>query len=433
LLDVLRPPPGGSAPGLVVAGGPAEVAARGAPVGLAPPPGNPRFPLVDGVRAIAALSIVLTHLPLLSGLAQTVKEQFSVGVPVFFVISGFLLYRPFVGGRLSGGARISSRTFARRRLLRIVPAFWVALTVLAIYPGLDDVFGPRAPIYYGFAQTFRPDTMFNGLLVAWSLSTEMTFYLVLPFYAALLDRLCAGRRAERVLRIELTALLLLSLGALVFRALIFGRHWNLAYTLPGTFDWFAIGMALAVVSAVAVHRQSTPRIVRLASLHPTLWWAAALATFVGTIAYARTIGPQGSVFDAAYSLGLMHYLWALFAVCLVLPAVFGGAGFPQRVLSMRPVAWLGLVSYGIFLWHVPVLKKISDTMNGWHGLRPNTGLGLGLMLVIGGGASIALGAASYYIVERPFLLRKDTKPHTRSAKPAAVPARQSRANARLDP
>ncbi len=409
---------------------------RVAPVGLAPPPGNPRFPLVDGVRAIAALSIVLTHLPLLSGWAQTVKEQFSVGVPVFFVISGFLLYRPFVSGRLSGRGRIRSRSFARRRLLRIVPAFWVALTVSAIYPGLHDVFGPKAPIFYGFAQTFRPETIFSGLLVAWSLSTEMTFYLALPFYAALLDRLCAGRRAERVLRIELTALLLLSLGALAFRALIFGRHFNLAYTLPGTFDWFAIGMALAVVSAVAAHRHSTPRLARLVSLHPTVWWAAALVTFLGMIAYSIWIGPEGSAFSAAYSVGLLHYLWALFAVCLVLPAVFAGIGLPQRVLSLRPVAWLGLVSYGIFLWHVPVLNKISATMNGWHNLRPNTGLGLVLMLVIGSGASIALGAASYYIVERPFLLRKDTMPRVRrllwgrARKTGRVAVRPPRSNIR---
>jgi peptidoglycan/LPS O-acetylase OafA/YrhL len=391
-----------------------------APVGLAPPPGNPRFPLVDGVRAIAALSIVLVHSAYLSGWADAVRVQLSVGVPVFFVISGFLLYRPFVVGRLSGRGRIGTASFARRRLLRIVPAFWVAMTVLALYPGLSDVLGRRAPLFYGFAQTFQPQTTFKGLVVAWSLSTEMSFYLVLPLYALLLARVCAGRREGRVIQIELGALLVLSVGSLVFRAVFFGRDWNLAYTLPGTFDWFAVGMGLAVISAVTARRQTTPRLVRLAGRYPEISWAAALTVFVSMVVYAKTIGRP----DWAYSAGPLHYLWALFALCLVVPAVFSSTGLPARFLSLKPVAWLGLVSYGIFLWHVPVLNKIASEVNGFHNLRPNTGLGLLTVLVVGGGLSIALGAASYYVVERPFLRLKDKPKRERAAKPKLAEKRQ---------
>src|SRR6478672_9327108 len=70
------------------------------PDAVKPPPGNPRFPLVDGVRAIAALSVVLFHTVAPSGWAGAFRQQFAVGVPVFFLVSGFLLYRPFVAGRL---------------------------------------------------------------------------------------------------------------------------------------------------------------------------------------------------------------------------------------------------------------------------------------------------------------------------------------------
>ena len=113
--------------------------------------------------------------------------------------------------------------------------FWVPLTVLTIYPGLNGgVLGHRAPIYYGFAQTYFPHTAFQGLYVAWSLSTEMSFYIMLPVYAIALDRLCVGRGADRVLRIELTTLAILSLSALLFRHFVFGPHWNLAHTLGGT-------------------------------------------------------------------------------------------------------------------------------------------------------------------------------------------------------
>ena len=375
------------------------------PDAVKPPPGNPRFPLVDGVRAIAALSVVLFHTVAPSGWAGAFRQQFAVGVPVFFLVSGFLLYRPFVAGRLSGHGRIRIRDFARRRLLRIVPAFWVALTLLAIYPGLSgSVFEARSPIYYGFAQTYFPQTTFNGIYVAWSLSTEMSFYIVLPLYAILLDRLCARRAADPVLRIELGLLLLLCLGTWAFRGLIFGPHWNLAHTLGGTFDWFAIGMALAVVSAVAAHRRNTPRFITFVGSHPTLMWGGAVVAFVLAAVYTKTSGRY-----EPYSAGPLHYLWALVALGLLLPAAFDlrERGLPHRVLSWRVVAWLGLVSYGIFLWHAPVLGKVSAAVQQWFGLDPAVGLGLVLLVVIGGAATIGLGAASYYVVERPCLRFKE--------------------------
>jgi peptidoglycan/LPS O-acetylase OafA/YrhL len=402
------------------AAGPGDVVTDVAPAVLVPPPGNPRFPLIDGVRAIAALSIVLFHSARLTGFADVLRGELAAGVPCFFVISGFLLYRPFVAGRLSERSRIRSRDFARRRLLRIVPAYWVALTVLAIYPGLSgDVFSRRAVLYYGFAQTFSPHTIFGGLFVAWSLSTEMTFYLALPLYALSLDRLCRRGPPERVLRLELALLAALSIGAMTFRALVFGgRHWNLAFTILGTFDWFAAGMALAVLSAVSMYRESIPLLERLVGRRATLCWAAALATYLAAAVYANTVGRR----DAPYSAGLVHYLWLVIALCLVLPAIFGGesTGLPRRVLSTRFVAWLGLVSYGIFLWHAPILGKLGMRLNGWHHLSPNSRLGLVLVLAIGGGISIALAAASYYLVELPFLIRKERRPPRRGAGPTAA-------------
>ena len=92
------------------------------PAAVAPPPGNPRFPLVDGVRAIAAVSVLVFHATVTSSLPRTYVYQFASGVPIFFLLSGFLLYRPFVAARLGGRRKIRARDFARRRLLRIVPA-----------------------------------------------------------------------------------------------------------------------------------------------------------------------------------------------------------------------------------------------------------------------------------------------------------------------
>src|SRR5436190_22125275 len=90
---------------------------------VAPPPGNPRFPLVDSLRAIAALAVLVTHTAFLSGANEfssygRYTARLDVGVTVFFVITGFLLYRPFVRARIDGGRGPRVRDYARRRVLR---------------------------------------------------------------------------------------------------------------------------------------------------------------------------------------------------------------------------------------------------------------------------------------------------------------------------
>ena len=149
-----------------------------APV-VAPPPGHPRFPLVDSLRAIAALSVLVYHTGYAtSAIRQPVYgafiERLNVGVTLFFVISGFLLYRPFVAARLLGAPSSRLRDYARRRLLRIVPAYWLALTVLAIYPGLSGVFTNHWWIYYGFLQIYNDGTVLQGIGPAWTLCIEIT-------------------------------------------------------------------------------------------------------------------------------------------------------------------------------------------------------------------------------------------------------------------
>ena len=108
-----------------------------APEVFQPPPGNPRFPLFDGVRGLAALGIVLDP-----RLARRRREHDLLRPPTwcasrsvltfFFITSGFLLYRPYMAGKLGVGRAPRLSSYARNRLLRIVPAYWLALTVLAI-------------------------------------------------------------------------------------------------------------------------------------------------------------------------------------------------------------------------------------------------------------------------------------------------------------
>ena len=395
-----------------------------APPVVAPPPGNPRFPHFDGLRAIAAISVLLFHTIVFTdyfpGWQGAIVRQLAAGVAIFFVISGFLLYRPFVAARVSGRSPIRLRDYARRRLLRIVPAYWFALTVLTIWPGLPgDVFSPDWWVYYGFAQDFQDTTLFNGLGTAWSLGTEVTFYAVLPLYAFVLSRPLFRRSIHSLLFFELTALTLLSLGALAFRAVVSGSHPSLAYTLLGTFDWFAIGMALAVVSVFLAESGTRPRAIGLIDRYPSLCWAASASVLVSAALYWERTRDFN-----AYSGRPLHLLWGLIALFLVLPAAFRGrdGGLPRRALSLRSVAWLGLVSYGIYLWHLPLVPKlgaVQDAMlGGASGLLATT-----LLFILVAAATISCAAISYYVVERPLLRFKDRRRGVPARRPEPLPDR----------
>ena len=151
----------------------------------------PRFPLLDSVRAIAALSVVVFHAAYWSRITETGSaaapflSRLDVGVTVFFVLSGFLLYRPFVRSRLLGGPRPAAAAYGWRRVLRIVPAYWVALTIIVIWLGKRYVVEPGNLFeYYGFAQIYS-NLALGGITQAWTLCIEVTFYALLPLWALL--------------------------------------------------------------------------------------------------------------------------------------------------------------------------------------------------------------------------------------------------------
>src|SRR3954471_25084362 len=203
---------------------------------VAPPPGNPRFPLFDGLRAIAAFSVLLYHTSAYSGAhsqsaAGTVLARLNIGVVIFFVISGFLLYRPFVAARMDARPGPGTVKYARRRFLRIVPAYWVALTILAFYPGVGGLWSDFWPILYGFGQVYSVDTVLDGIGPAWTLCTEVVFYALLPVYAFVVARLLRSRPGA--VRIELILLGILALASIALRTWAVGdSHGTLGLTLP---------------------------------------------------------------------------------------------------------------------------------------------------------------------------------------------------------
>jgi peptidoglycan/LPS O-acetylase OafA/YrhL len=372
------------------------------PDALAPPPGNPRFPLLDPLRAIAALSILVTHTAGWSGFnaanpAGAWTARLDCGVTIFFVLSGFLLYRPFVSARLDGRKPPRVARYARRRVLRIVPAYWVALIVCGLFveKWTSGIFDQYWWAYFLLIQSWSLDTITGGINVAWSLSVEAAFYVVLPFYALAMARLLRRRDRDAAARLELILLVASAVLAIAIRTVVRAVEPESVYgsTLFGMWAWFVGGLSLAVLSSWG------PEHLRLAREHAYWFWGAAFALL--TIA-AWGFGLPRAIGGGYTDTGLFfeHLLYLGIALCLVAPATVRER---LPLLASRPLAWLGLVSYGIFLYHqifVGAFRFIADDVQ-FAGY-------LWYTLAVFAGATVC-AALSYYIVERPLLRFKE--PH----------------------
>ena len=405
---------------------PVERATQAAPPVVAPPPGHRRFPLFDSLRALAALGVLVAHAGYVATAIQntewgTFVANLSAGVTLFFVISGFLLYRPFVASDLLALERPGPFDFYRRRVLRIVPAYWLALTLLAIYPGLVGVFTGKWPWFYFLGQVYGPDaTTVEGISFAWSLNVEVMFYLLLPLYALAMRRATARLEPARRVRVELIALAALAIASVAIRIWdLQGGGSALQVTLATTFLWFALGMGLAVLSAWFERTGARPAAVRLIESRPGLAWVGAAAAYLLLALVVSTDPGQALAYTDGQWLA-QHLLAAAVAFLLVLPAVFGDdrGGAPRAVLAFPALAWLGLVSYGLYLWQGGVIAALAE--EGVLGWAPDSRFVVltSITLVV----TVTCAALSYYLVERPILRFKYPRRGARQARSAASPA-----------
>jgi peptidoglycan/LPS O-acetylase OafA/YrhL len=357
------------------------------------------FPGVEGARAVAALLVLVVHVAFVAGLttaggavgAYTARAE--VGVGVFFVISGFLLYRPWVIAHRDGVAGPPLGRFLIRRALRILPLYWVVLAVtLLLVPRSRPTDALDAVLLPLLGQVYREQTVYLGVPQAWSLCVELVFYLALPAYAALLAR--AGRRANDWQRAEWTGIAALYLGGLAARGLLEATSpvpWSVWHgLLPVWVDLFALGFALAVVSVRWAEGSDAPQVLQRPVGALACWLAAAVVFAV----LARGIGlGRDPLYERGTGQALAEQvLWGLFAVLVLLPAV---AGAP-RALTARSVAFLGLVSYGIYLWHQAVVESVIEASH-WDVFRAP----FWALLAVVAGLTVALAAVSYRLIERP--------------------------------
>jgi len=370
------------------------------------------FACFDGYRAIAAASIVVFHVAFFSGItfrhpvAGLFLARLDVGVSLFFVISGFLLYRPFVAAHLAGRAAPGTRTFLGRRVLRIVPAYWATLFFVVYVVGVVRIASVGdAIVYFCFLQIYDNRHLGGGINQAWSLCTEVSFYLALPVYAWALRR--SARRRRPAIVAEVVGVFALYAGGLVVRTLIAYNGYTKTGDcrldwLPATMDLFALGMALAVASAWHEQGGGMPRILALLGRYPWLSWAGAGAAYAVVSTVVFTTRDIGNPFTPSQIVG-REALYGIIAVLLVIPGVFGpaGRGPIRRVLQSKPFVWLGVISYGVYLTH----ESFIDQLIRRFGLIPGHSETVRLLLAASL-ASIVAATLLHLLVERPALQLK---------------------------
>jgi peptidoglycan/LPS O-acetylase OafA/YrhL len=359
----------------------------------------------DGLRALAAVLVIAYHAgslshASLSGRLAPVVAELKGGVVVFFIVSGFLLYLPYARAIRDGRGLPRWQEFAGRRAVRILPAYWVALALLAGAGLVHGVLTQSWWRFFGLAQIYAPSSLHHRLDVAWSLCTEITFYALLPVLAWTLARMT--RSGAGAARRQLWALAGLALASLILRAFLArsllapvpDARIVLATSLPGLIDWFALGVAMAVLRAGWEHgAQFGPAMAALATRPGRCWLAAALLFVVGVPAQ------PGEFFLPSWGV-TAHLALGLAAALLVLPAALPARGTARAgtisLLCSRPLAWLGVISYGIYLWHQPLMQMLDRAA----GVPRGAGAFAGLFAATAAGA-VVLGAASWYLVERP--------------------------------
>jgi peptidoglycan/LPS O-acetylase OafA/YrhL len=393
-----------------------------------------RFPLFDSLRAIAALSVLVTHGAFYAGAlgdgsaVRPYAARLDCGVTIFFLISGFLLYRPFAVAHIRGEPAPAAGPYAWRRFLRIVPAYWVALTIITIWFSHDEVFTAAGiPTYYGLAQAYRGSgAVLGGISQAWTLSVEVAFYVFLPIWAAGL-RAIPRRRGGR-LGVEVAAICALGVLSLLYTTIVvatgdpdqvdFARAELL--TLPSYLDQFALGMLLAVASVALERREEQPGIVRVVDRFPALAWACALGAF---LLVSRGVGLTGAFGEpfTPFQYVERHVLYAVVAFFLIVPAVFGDQrrGVVRRWVLGNPVLlYLGMISYGIYLWHQAVFGQLVK----WDWASVDFIHPYVTWLLAGVAGTALIATVSWYVVERPILSLKRLVPDPRRRTSAPVPA-----------
>ncbi|OBB83870.1 acyltransferase [Mycobacterium sp. 852002-30065_SCH5024008] len=345
------------------------------------------LPAVEGMRACAAMGVVVTHVAFQTGHSSGVTGRlfgrFDLAVAVFFALSGFLLWRGHAAAARGLGPRPRTGHYLRSRVVRIMPAYVVAVVViLSLLPDADHASPTVWLANLTLTQIYVPLTLTGGLTQMWSLSVEVSFYLALPILALLARRLPVGARIPTI-----AALAALS-WAWGWVPIHSGSGTNPLNWPPAFFSWFAAGMLLAewVHSPVGLSHRWARRRVPM----------AVVAVLAYLLAASPLAGPEGLIPGTATQFAVKTAAGSVVAFALVAPLVLDRVDTSHRLLGSTGMVTLGRWSYGLFVWHLAALAMVFPVLGtfAFTGRMPAV---LALTLVFGW----AIAAVSYGLVESP--------------------------------
>ncbi len=312
--------------------------------------------LVVGTHAAFATG-ALAH-----GYVGMMLARLEIGVPIFFVLSGFLLFRPWVRSVATDCAPPRIGDYARRRVRRVMPAY--VITVMLAY-GVYSFYavGPNpAQNWVGlmrhltltqiYTNNYLLTHLHPALSQTWSLVVEVAFYAVLPLLAyVLLTMFCRGRWQPVRLLVGLAVLAGIGPLWLIVIQTTDSLPNSAGMWLPAHLGLFAGGMALAVLDTLGVRCRAD-----VALALALLAYLAVSSPIAGTV----SLGPVRWWEPLTKSL-----LYTVIATLVVASVVLGGGGRLSRLLGSRPMVWLGEISYEIFLLHVLVMALVMGVVLRW--------------------------------------------------------------------
>ncbi|HZU00269.1 MAG TPA: acyltransferase [Ktedonobacteraceae bacterium] len=404
---------------------------------------NKNIAVLDGVRAVACVAVIIFHINLLTyrlhlWSADTIGPFTSSlalagdsGVTLFFILSGFLLFLPYARSLVLGSDWPSARRFYLRRAFRIIPGYYACLFLLILlthreYLHRDHL--KQLGLFLTFFMDSSPTTyrLINGPF--WTLAVEWQFYLLLPLLALGMRPLVRrGGRYWRVTTLVLCLIGLMACGVVTRYAGFFltlhpGQSFGLPHSvlniaifffygtvgngLHGKFlEDFAVGMlvSLCYVMAGSTTVKNSFHIL-LRRLSPWLWglgllWLVVMALWEWNQLIPHTwafLDPAFIQYNYLHELGL-----SLGFGCCVVAVLFGSAAL-QALFVWAPLRWIGLVSYSLYMWHLPFLSLlifvVQPYIQQWNSAALYSLFWLWVLLII-----MPFVSLSFLIIEKPWM------------------------------
>jgi peptidoglycan/LPS O-acetylase OafA/YrhL len=363
---------------------------------------------LDSLRGLSTILIVLYHISFVSGYtvahansSGAYIDRLNIGVAIFFVLSGFLIFRPFAHSLIHGSPLPKTRNYYLKRAARILPGYWLALFVLAGLDALTIVNTSGFIRNVFIVHSFTEHNVFTGIRQAWTLAIEMSFYVVVPAFAYIFVRQTKRRDGPVSVSSLLKALSVLFLSAYVFRLFIHQTDFWFLKTahiwLPSHMDTLALGMGLAVLVEAPTSSETLSKVRIFLANHTGAFVLSSVFVWFMSANINMAIGLNKSEFHIEL---LGHFLYGMASVLLVAPFCVDSRSLLVKAMSLRLFTWLGTISYGIYLWHMAFLG--GNFAEKYMPYTENDGQVLLRFLVVLP-ASIAIASLSYYVIERPIM------------------------------